>query len=40
MKKDRRKLLLGSLALVTTSLGSCDGGTPANPSKSSAISKI
>ena len=39
MKKDRRKILLGSLALVTTSLSSCDGGTPANPSKSSAISK-
>lgn len=39
MRKDRRKILLGSLALVTTSLSSCDGGTPANPSKSSAISK-
>ena len=41
MKKSRRKVLLGTLALASGSLalGSCDGGTPSNPSKSTSITK-
>ncbi len=41
MKKNRRKILLSSASLLLTSLAlkGCEGGTPENPSKSSAISK-
>ena len=41
MKKNRRKLLFGSIALTATSLvlKGCNGGTPDKPSKSSKIIK-
>ncbi len=41
MKKNRRSILLGSLALVASSasVGACKGGTPSKPAKSTPTSK-
>ncbi len=41
MKKDRRKIILGGLAVLASSasLSSCDGGTPKKPSISTNINK-
>ena len=40
MKRNRRKILLGSAALLaTTALSGCEGGTPSKPSRSSNFNK-
>ena len=41
MKVKRRKVLINSLALISSSfiIGACEGGTPNNPAKSTAFIK-
>ena len=39
MKKNRRKILIGSIGLITAAssgISGCDGGTPKNPQKATS----